>query len=304
MDNRHFKFSHENPVDASFIPIGDESTATMVTITILADNTVATPVPKGLRGEWGFAAAIDDVLFDTGQSESAVHNARLLNVPTRFDTIVLSHTHLDHTSGLDHFLNPMDKPTLYLHPEVWTERYATEFPGGGTLPNPVHIGIPYSKAEVESGADLVEHREPVEVARDVFALGEIPRHHVETTVGKIKEDGELVDDSIIDDQAIAVRTDHGTALVLGCCHSGLRNSIEYAEVVTDDDVRYVIGGTHLVAMDAEQVHAIADWLDGKLDLFAGTHCTGFQAQAILADRLPEAFRPVGVGSRIELPPKE
>ena len=275
----------------------------MVEITILADNTVATPVPRGLRGEWGFAAAVDDVLFDTGQSESVVHNARLLDVPTRFDTIVLSHTHFDHTAGLDQFLDPMAKPTLYLHPEIWAERYATEGPGRGPLTDPVHIGIPFSKAEVESGADLVEHRDPKEVATDVFALGEIPRRHTETTVGKIEDGDELVDDSVLDDQALAVRTDEGVGLILGCGHSGLRNSIEYAEEVTGDEVRYVIGGTHLVAMDAEDVHELADWLAGKLDLFAGTHCTGFQAQEILADRLPEAFRPVGVGSTIELPPE-
>ena len=274
----------------------------MVTITILVDNTVATPVPRGLRGEWGFAAAVDAVLFDTGQSESVVHNARLLDVPTRFETIVLSHTHHDHTAGLDQFLDPLHKPTLYLHPEVWTERYTTETPGGDPLPEPAFIGIPFSKAQVESGAELVEHRSPVEVDTGVFALGEIPRRHVETTVGKREADGTLVDDPVIDDQALAVKTRAGTALVLGCCHSGLRNTIEHAEAVTDDDVRYVIGGTHLVAMDAEAVHELADWLEGRLDLFAGTHCTGFEAQAILAERLPEAFRPVGVGSTIDLPP--
>jgi len=273
----------------------------MVSVTILVDNTVVTPVPRGLRGEWGFAAAVDDVLYDTGQSGSVVHNARLLDVPTRFETIVLSHTHLDHTAGLDQFLDPMNKPTVYLHPEVWTERYTTEFPGGDPLPEPVYIGIPYSKAEVESGAELVEHRTPVEVDTDVVALGEIPREHVETTVGKLDENGDLVDDPVIDDQALAVTTDAGTALVLGCCHAGLRNTIEYAEAVTGDEVRYVIGGTHLVAMEDEAVHDLADFLGGKLDLFAGTHCTGFRAQTILADRLPEAFRPVGVGSRIDLP---
>jgi 7,8-dihydropterin-6-yl-methyl-4-(beta-D-ribofuranosyl)aminobenzene 5'-phosphate synthase len=274
----------------------------MVEVTILVDNTVATPVPRGLRGEWGFAAAVDGVLFDTGQSGSVVHNARLLDVPTRFDDIVLSHAHFDHTSGLDQFLDPGRKPTLYAHPELWTERYATERPGGGALADPVHIGMPFTRAEVESGADLVEHREPVEVAPGVVALGEIPREHPDTTVGSLADDGGFVDDPVVDDQALAVRTDEGTALVLGCCHAGLRNSIEYAEDVTGEAVRYVVGGTHLVALDTEEVHELADWLEGKLDLFAGTHCTGFEAQAILADRLPEAFRPVGVGSTLELPP--
>lgn len=272
----------------------------MVEITILADNTVATPFPKGLRGEWGFAAAIDDVLFDTGQSETVVHNARLLNVSTRFETIVLSHTHFDHTAGLEHVLDPLEKPTVYCHPGLWTDRYSTGPPGGGSFPEPVHIGVPLSRTEVESGSELVEHRDPVEVADDVVALGEIPRKHRETTTGKRRADDGLTDDSVVDDQSIAVRTDDGVALVLGCCHAGLRNSIEYAEAVIGDDVRYVIGGTHLVALDADEVHAIADWLEGKLELFAGTHCTGFQAQRILAKRLPDAFRSVGVGSTIEL----
>lgn len=273
----------------------------MVDVTILADNTVAAPLPAGLRGEWGFAAAVDGVLFDTGQSGTAAHNARRLDLPARFDPIVLSHAHIDHTAGLEHFLDPMDKPTLYLHPEVWRARYVTEM-GGDPFPDPISVGMPYSRATIEAGAEVVEHRAPVEVAEGVFALGEIPREHVETTVGKVEADGELVDDPVVDDQALAVRTDDGTALVLGCCHAGLRNSIEYAEEVTGEAVRYVVGGTHLVALEPDEIHELADWLEGRLDLFAGTHCTGFQAQAILAERLPEAFRPVGVGSTLELPP--
>jgi 7,8-dihydropterin-6-yl-methyl-4-(beta-D-ribofuranosyl)aminobenzene 5'-phosphate synthase len=270
-------------------------------VTILVDNTVATAYPRGLRGEWGFAAAVGDVLFDTGGSGSLVHNARLLDVPTRFDSVVLSHAHPDHTTGLDTLLDPTDRPTLYLHPELWADRYRIESPEGDPLPDPVHIGIPYAKAAVEGGADLVEHREPVEVAPGVVALGEIPRPHPATTVGKIERDGQLVDDPVVDDQALAVRTTEGTALVVGCCHAGLRNTIEYAETVTGDEVRSVVGGTHLVALEAEAVHELADWLSGKLDLFAGCHCTGFEAQRILADRLPDAFRHVGVGSTIELP---
>lgn len=274
----------------------------MVTVTILADNTVARGLPKGLRGEWGFAAAVGDVLLDTGQSSTAVHNARILDVPTSFDDIVLSHAHFDHTEGLDEFLDPFDEPTVYCHPDVWEERFMRQPSDGRTFDEPVHVGMPYSRAEVESGADLVEHRGPVEVSDGTFALGEVPREHAETTVGLREDDGDLVDDHVPDDQALAVRTAEGTALVLGCCHSGLRNTIEYAESVTGEAVRYVVGGTHLVARDADEVRGIADWLEGRLELFAGTHCTGFEAEKILSERLPGAFRSVGVGSSIDLPP--
>ncbi len=276
----------------------------MVEVTILVDNTVAKPIPKGLRGEWGFAAAVGDVLFDTGQSDAVVHNARLLDVPTSFDDIVLSHAHFDHTGGLDRFLDPFDEPTVYCHPDLWRDRYSTGPPDGGSFPEPIHLGIPISRTAVESGAELVEHRDPVEVAPGVVALGEIPRDHPETTTGERRVDGEFVADPVVDDQSIAVRTTEGTALVLGCCHAGLRNTVEYAEAVTGQPVRYVVGGTHLVALDDDEIHALADRLEGTLELFAGTHCTGFRAERILAERLPEAFQSVGVGSSIELPPTE
>lgn len=271
-------------------------------VTVLADNTVATGIPKGLRGEWGFAAAIGDVLFDTGQSTAARENARLLDVGPSFDDIVLSHAHYDHTMGLDSFLDPSDRPTVYCHPDIWAERFITEPADGRTLDEPIHIGVPFARAEVETGADIVEHRDPVSIRDGIVALGEIPRPHPDNPVHLRENEGDMVEDSVPDDQSVAVETADGTALVLGCCHAGLRNTIEHAETVTGQPVRYVVGGTHLVASDADEIHALADWLDGKLDLFAGTHCTGFQAEKILSERLPDAFRSVGVGSTIELPP--
>lgn len=274
----------------------------MVTVTILADNTVATGIPKGLRGEWGFAAAVGDVLFDTGQSSAARENARLLDVGPDFETVVLSHAHYDHTAGLRSFLDPFDPPTVYCHPAIWRDRYITEPADGRTLDEPIHIGVPYTRSEVESGAEIVEHRDPVELREGIFALGEVPRPHPDATVHLREDEGDLVDDPVVDDQSLAIRTEAGTALVLGCCHAGLRNTIEHAEDATGETVRYVVGGTHLVARDAEEIHAIADDLAGTLEVFAGTHCTGFAAESILADRLPEAFRSVGVGSSIELPP--
>jgi 7,8-dihydropterin-6-yl-methyl-4-(beta-D-ribofuranosyl)aminobenzene 5'-phosphate synthase len=64
----------------------------------------------------------------------------------------------------------------------------------------------------------------------------------------------------------------------------------------------VIGGTHLNALDADEVHEIADWLEARLelDLLAPSHCTGQPAERVLASRFPDAYEFVGVGSELTL----
>ncbi|WP_137685584.1 MBL fold metallo-hydrolase [Haloarcula mannanilytica] len=268
----------------------------MVEITILSDNTVARPYPRGLRGEWGFSVAIGDVLLDTGQS-AAIHNAKLLGVPVEeFGSVVVSHSHFDHTSGMLGVLNVMNQPNVYCHPDIWDHRYLDrdgQFDGAP-------LGIPYTKSTLEAKANIVEHRDPVEVANGVYALGEIPRKHQDHVIGKVEREDNVSKDPIMDDQSVVVETGDGLALVLGCCHAGLRNTVEHAESVYGGDVRYIIGGTHLIAMDSEEIHQIADWLARKLDLLVGAHCTGTAAMGILIERLPEIFEPAGVGSTIQL----
>lgn len=260
----------------------------MFEIQILADNYVAVPRPMELRAEWGFSASINDVLFDAGQTGIAYDNADLLGLDTEFDTIVLSHGHYDHSGGLPRFLNGDTK--LYLHPEAWKAR---NYKG-------THIGMPYAKERIESSAEIIEHREPIEVAENIYATGEIPRKNKDNPVGKISENGKQIADHIPDDQALAMKMGEGIALILGCCHAGLRNTVEHAEEILEDEVRIIIGGTHLMAMKKEEVYEVAEWLSEKIDLIAPTHCTGFEAEAILRSELQDKFKTVGVGSKIEI----
>ena len=262
----------------------------MAKIYILADNKVVQLRPKGLLAEWGFSAAIDNVLFDAGQKIAAHRNASLLGLK-EFDRIVLSHGHYDHTGGLlDFLLDAKTKPKIYVHPEVWLPRY---YEGS-------YIGIPYCREEIEDFAEIIEHREPVEVAKNVYALGEIPRKHEDVGIGKVRRDNELVEDRVFDDQSLAIKTDKGVAVVFGCCHAGVRNTIEYAEEVCGDEVRFVIGGTHLVALKDNEVLEVARWLEKKVEFVAPCHCTGFKAEAILASKLGEKFKLIGAGSVIEI----
>ncbi len=255
-------------------------------VTILSDNKVL--VPRSYKAEWGFSVLIESnesILLDAGQSV-AFENLLAMNKPLP-SKIVLSHGHYDHTTGLKPFLG---RVKIYAHPDVFLPRY---FEGR-------YIGIHYQRDLITHGNELIEHREPIEVSKNIFALGEIPRSH-ETALLKdsfLLRGNKRERDEIKDDQAIAIKTEKGVALVLGCCHSGLRNTVKWAEEVVGDKVFAIIGGTHLIAYDESKIVEILRSLD--LDFIAPTHCTGLKAEMIIARELGEKYKAVGVGSEFEL----
>ena len=96
-------------------------------ITTLSENSVTARM--GLLAEWGLSILVEvdnlNILLDTGQSVSTVHNANALGIDlSQIEKIVLSHGHYDHTGGLRELLIRTRKEMeIIAHPEIWALKY-------------------------------------------------------------------------------------------------------------------------------------------------------------------------------------
>ncbi len=112
------------------------------------------------------------------------------------------------------------------------------------------------------------------------------------------------DPLILDDQALVVHVDgRGLLVITGCGHAGVVNIVRYARALTGvEHVHAIVGGFHLTGALFEPVVKPTVEALGSLspDIVLPAHCTGWRAMHELANRLPEAFVPNSVGTRLEL----
>ncbi len=273
-----------------------------VTITVLADN-IAGPGP--IQGEWGLSLFVQTdwqrILFDAGSGQVLLGNARALEVDlARTDAIVVSHSHLDHTRGLDRALAATTPVDLYIHPAAFATRYWKEDSAVETM------RMPFSREQLAGRVrKLIETRVPTPVADGIWVTGQIPRvtDFEDTGLPNIYLDAQVqLHDAILDDQALFFRVPEGVVIVLGCGHAGLVNTIRYvSELLGEDRIYAVIGGTHLIAASPERmgrtIEALRRYDVQKIML---SHCTGLEAYARLTTAFPGRCSWPATGTRIEL----
>lgn len=264
-----------------------------VTLTTLSENTVSGP---GFMAEWGLSILIQvgrlKVLFDTGGSGVAVHNARRLGIDlSKVDEIVLSHGHQDHTGGLRQVLEVTGDKRVVGHPAIWGAKYTRRSDGN----KHIYIGIPYVRRQLEDlGARFHLIKEPLHLSEEVLTSGEVPMETGYEVVEEnlfVEKGNALSPDPLIDDLSVFIKTPHGLVVVLGCAHRGIVNTLRHAQEITGEErIHTVLGGTHLVHASRERVESTARDLKGMAVKRIGvSHCTGFEASTHLARCLDDFF---------------
>ncbi len=236
-------------------------------------------------------------LFDFGFSNGgAASNAKALGLDLNsVEIMALSHGHLDHTGGLGELYRLVGKKNvkLVLHPSAFIDsrflKIADEFKV--VLPS-LDMDV-IEKEEIE----LEQTTEPYPMLNDtVIFLGEIPRETgFEKGAANLRymDEGEEKQDPIKDDTAIVAHLKgKGLVILSGCAHSGIINTVRYAQKVTGvEKVHMVMGGFHLTGPDMGPV--VVDTIEALKeidpDYIVPTHCTGRNAVMEIEKAMPEKF---------------
>ena len=236
------QFSVEVPRPEEPKPAQLAEERTTMKITIVYDNEVK---KQGLKADWGFSCFIEGqnippILFDTGASSSILlHNMKELGIsPSTIGIIVISHSHFDHTGGLQGILELNKDAELY-------------------LPASFYRAIP--------GRNVVKVKDACQICDNVFTTGELR--------------------SI--EQSLALKTDKGVLLVVGCSHPGVGNIMDAAAEF--GTVYGIVGG----------FHGFSDFARlNDLSLICPCHCTQYKQE--IMKLFPQECLDCGAGLVLEL----
>jgi len=221
--------------------------------------------------------------------------------------VVISHGHWDHLGGAPAVVKLVShRPvSVYIHPRTLERKAKVVKDRDGEHMHDMNSAATLSSLK-GAGVNLVASSAPVMVADRLFmTTGQILRTtSYETGVSghKIRIDGKWVDDqSVTEDMALFARVrGKGTIVVSGCSHAGIANIALHVRSLTGNEpISAIVGGLHLTGANRSLAEQTARQLKTiRPGLVAPCHCTSWTARFVLHEAMPDAYVPIGVGTKI------
>ncbi len=249
-------------------------------ITALVENTTN----KGLRVEHGLSFYIETakhkLLFDVGASDALIENAKTLNIDlSSIDTLIISHGHGDHGSGLSHFLAINRSAKIYIQESAFDPHYSRF----GSVDK--YIGID-SELKDHSQISILNGDFNIDDELSLFTVTGGDRYRSTANDTLYDGDGQ---DKFLHEQNLIIMDDGKVALIMGCGHVGVVNIMDKAKAFTPS---VCIGGYHLYhpgTKKSQSPQLVAD-IAKELSVYSNTqfytcHCTGVEAYELLSKRM-------------------
>ena len=270
-------------------------------ITVLAENTAR----EGFAAEHGLSLHIRlsdgrRILFDMGQSDLFVQNARRLGIDLSLvDAAVLSHGHYDHGGGLSHFLALNGHAPVYAHREAFFPHYSLRDTG-------MHfIGLDAS-LEHHPQVRLCEGLVSFSSGGKIFSLG---REKTDAPPGNrwLYGPDKKKHDTFSHEQNLLIEEGAHTVLFAGCAHSGIVTIMQEATRLAGHPPTHVFAGMHLVKSglapleEERYIHDLAHLLCAFPHCHYYTmHCTGVEQFEKLRTHMPGRISYLGTGKTVEV----
>ena len=194
----------------------------------------------------------------------------------KIDALVLSHSHFDHTGGLEAVVKNNFNIPIYAHNHLLDKRYAE-------IDNVMKfVGISDNDEKLLKQRITILDDMPIEVLPDLWTTGGIINKSEPLGSSPflyVHNDDGYSPDPYLDDISLVLRTIKGIIIICGCCHAGLLNTLFHVREHFGGPIISVVGGAHLVYSDTEYLDHVIDIISKS---FQGTkfylnHCTGKSA---------------------------
>lgn len=241
------------------------------------------------------------IVFDVGPDDLCLRNAAALGLDLKtVDTVVISHGHYDHASGLEAFCKTNRGSTIYMRKNAFGPYYAQNGelhsfigPDDGVLEK---FGIRFNhfEGELEPGFVLFANPETQDYLPSACRLLQV------------KEGEEYRPDPFDHEQSLLLTVDGKRYLFVGCAHRGIVNILRQAETLADGPIDYVFAGFHLTNPTAqvdeprELIEAVGrELLSRPNTKYYTGHCTGDGPFAILKEMLGDRLEDLPAGKEMD-----
>ncbi len=268
---------------------------------MLSDNIADSK--SELKGEWGLSFHIEEgektYLLDTGASSLFAKNAVKLGIDlSQVDTGILSHSHYDHSDGMDKFFSLNSKAPFYISSKCEDNCYGKRFIFSK------YIGI--KRGLTKKYADrIIRVKGSIKLFDGVHLICHTSEnlHTIGKKTGLYKKiNGKFTPDDFDHEQSLVFETEKGLVIFNSCSHAGPKNILsEIKSAFPENNVYAYLGGLHLYRSNEEEIRRMAEILkESSLQLIVTGHCTGDKAYKILKNVLGDRLSQLSVGKVIEI----